>query len=84
MGPIIIYYHVNTIGREYNCTHKDCPQIWTVGYNGLRVEEASLTNEERSPPYLPVPQVSSQSYLYGAPYLPVDGGISPYLSLIHI
>ena len=37
MGPIVIYYHVNTIGREYNWTRKDCPQMWTVGYNGLNV-----------------------------------------------
>jgi len=22
MGPIIIYYHVKLIGREYNWTHK--------------------------------------------------------------
>ena len=36
MGPIVIYYHVNTIGREYNWTHKDCPQMRTVGYNELR------------------------------------------------
>jgi len=30
MGPIIIYHHVNTIGREFNRTHKDCPQVRTV------------------------------------------------------
>ena len=35
MGPIVIYHYVNTIGREYNWTRKDCPQIMTVGYNGL-------------------------------------------------
>ena len=35
--PIVIYYHVNTIGREFNWTYKDCPQMRTVGYNGLRL-----------------------------------------------
>ena len=35
LGPIVIYYHVNTIGREYNWTRKDCPQMGTVGYKGL-------------------------------------------------
>ena len=35
MGPIVIYYHVNLIVREFNWTHKDCPQMWTVGYNEL-------------------------------------------------
>ena len=23
MGPIVIYYHVKSIGREFNCTHDD-------------------------------------------------------------
>ena len=23
MGPIVVYYHVNTIGREFNWTRKD-------------------------------------------------------------
>ena len=32
MGPIVIYYHVNTIGREFNWTRKDCPQMRTLGY----------------------------------------------------
>ena len=36
MGPIVIYYHVNTIGREYNWTRMDCPQMGTVGYNGYK------------------------------------------------
>jgi len=35
MGPIVIYYHVNSIGREFNWTRKDCPHMRTVGYNGL-------------------------------------------------
>ena len=35
MGPIVIYYHVNTIGREFIWTRKDCSQMRTVGYNGL-------------------------------------------------
>ena len=35
-GSIVIYYHVNSIGSEYNWTHKDCSQMRTVGYNGLR------------------------------------------------
>ena len=38
MGPIVIYYHANTIGREYNWTRKDCPEMRTVGYNGLTNE----------------------------------------------
>jgi len=36
MGPTFIYYNVNSIGREFNWTRKDCPQMRTVGYNGLR------------------------------------------------
>ena len=35
MGQIIIYYHVNTIGSEFSWSRKDCPQMSTVGYNGL-------------------------------------------------
>jgi len=36
MGPIVIYYYINTSGREYNWTNKDCPQTKTVGCNGLK------------------------------------------------
>jgi len=36
MGQIVIYYHVNLIGYEPNWTHKNCPQMGTVGYNGLK------------------------------------------------
>ena len=32
MGPIVIDYHVNSIGREFNWTRKHCPQMRTVGY----------------------------------------------------
>jgi len=35
MDSIIIYYHVNTIGNEYDWTSKDCPQTKTVEYNEL-------------------------------------------------
>ena len=44
MGSIVIYYHVNIIGREYNWTRKDCPQMRTVGYNGFKVV-ISIMNE---------------------------------------
>jgi len=29
-------YNVNIVGREFNWTRKDSPQIRTVGYNGLK------------------------------------------------
>jgi len=35
MGPIVMNYHVNTIGREFHWTRKDCLQMKTVRYNGL-------------------------------------------------
>jgi len=35
MGSILIYYHVNSIGKELNWTCKDYPQMRTVEYNGL-------------------------------------------------
>jgi len=38
MRPKLIYYYVNTIGTysEYNWTG-NCPQMRTVGYNGLKL-----------------------------------------------
>jgi len=36
MDPIVINYLVNSIGEKFNWTRKDCPQIRTVEYNGLR------------------------------------------------
>jgi len=35
MGPISVYYLVNTFGSELNWTSKDCHQMRTVGYNGV-------------------------------------------------
>jgi len=35
MVPIDIYYHINSIGEKFNWIRKDCPQVSTVGYNGL-------------------------------------------------
>jgi len=35
MGPIVIFNHINSIGKEFNWTRKDCPQMRTVGYNEL-------------------------------------------------
>jgi len=26
MGPIVIYYYINSIDEKFNWTHKDCPQ----------------------------------------------------------
>ena len=37
MGPIVIYYHVNSMGEKFNWTRKDCPQMMTLGYNGLKI-----------------------------------------------
>jgi len=44
MGPIIIvtYYSVNSIDREYKWTHKDCPEMRTVGYKGLRANNSQM------------------------------------------
>ena len=44
MGSIVNHYHVNIIGREYNWTSKDCPQMRTVGYDGLRHTKGSVAN----------------------------------------
>jgi len=46
MGPIVIYYHVNSIGLEYNWIREDCPQLRTVGYNGLIIVEFGISWEE--------------------------------------
>jgi len=35
-GPIVICYHIKLIVREFNWTHKDCPRMMTIGYNGLK------------------------------------------------
>jgi len=34
MGPIVIYYHANLIGRDFNWTHKDCPVMRAVDIMG--------------------------------------------------
>ena len=47
MGSIVICYHVNTIGREFNWTRKDCPQMGTVGYNGLSIRSLRLSFLDR-------------------------------------
>ena len=34
--------YINTIGREFNWTHKDCPQLKTVRYKGLRFPQYNV------------------------------------------
>jgi len=47
MGPIIIYYHVNKVGIEYNWRGNDCPQKRTEGYNGISTHMEDCLGREK-------------------------------------
>ena len=54
MGPIDIYYHVNTIGSGNYWTRNECPHMKTMGHNGLREENENKTFNPIINPILPV------------------------------